>query len=195
MNYVDPASVISPKHKVSNVEVIHDGGEHSWSAAKLTWENNPVVGLRWNGSYDSETTKGMPQSRGYPTWFIVPEELQKYVLEYCTFYGSKSDPKNLILPPSLESIYDTANTIREQLKVKPLPDLRAIFDDASAEWQAGNSSYEQKINELKRIADSGLGELAAVYDMYSMMYIERQDIIARFPYAILQLLECLLRKK
>lgn len=192
MNYVDPASVISPKNKVSNVEVIHDGGEGNWSVAKLKWEGKPDLGIRWNGHYDQPI--GLPQSRGYPTWFIVPEELQKYVLEYCTFYGSKSDPKNLILPPSLESIYDTANTIREQLKVKPLPDLRAIFDDASAEWQAGNSSYEKKINELKRIADSGLGELAAVYEMYSMMYIERQDIIARFPYAILQLLEYLLKR-
>lgn len=98
----------------------------------------------------------------------------------------------MINPPSLENIYDQANQIRKSLKVNPLPDLRAIFDDASAEWT--NSPYD-KLSELKRIADSGRGELSSVYEMYSMMYVERQDILERFPYAILELMECLLRKK
>ena len=189
MNYVDPAVVTSPKTKVSNVEVIRDGGEWGWSVVKLHWENEPALGIRWNGSYDGQP-KGLPQSHGFPTWFVLPAELHDNVLEYC----AKNNPNMVMInPPSLESIYDQANQIRKILKVNPLPDLRAIFDDASAEWT--NSPYDKKLSELKRIADSGRGELSSVYEMYSMMYVERQDILERFPYAILELMECLLRKQ
>jgi hypothetical protein len=78
--YHDPKTVLSPKDKVSSVEVVFDKGpvEFSWSVARLKWEGSPAVGIRWNG--DSGNSKGTPQSRGNPAWFIVPEELEEAVL-------------------------------------------------------------------------------------------------------------------
>jgi hypothetical protein len=79
--YHDPRTVLSPKDKVSSVEVIFDKGpvESSWSVARLKWNGAPAVGIRWNG--DERNSKGTPQSRGNPAWFIVPEELEEAVLE------------------------------------------------------------------------------------------------------------------
>jgi hypothetical protein len=36
------------------------------------------VGIRWNG--DRISTIGLPQARGNPTWFVVPEALEGAVL-------------------------------------------------------------------------------------------------------------------
>jgi hypothetical protein len=78
--YHDPKTVTSPKDKVESVEVIVDQGpvEDSWSVARLKWDGSPVVGIRWNG--DSRSSKGTPQARGNPAWFIVPKELEDAVL-------------------------------------------------------------------------------------------------------------------
>ena len=35
-------------------------------------ENKPVLALRWNGKAGNPI--GSPQSRGLPTWFIVPDQ-------------------------------------------------------------------------------------------------------------------------
>lgn len=73
MAYIKPESVLSPKAAVANLNILHndDGG---WSAAELDWKGEHALGLRWNGS-DEESGCGSPQSRGNPTWFIVPDEL------------------------------------------------------------------------------------------------------------------------
>jgi len=79
--YNDPKSVLSPKGRIKSVEVIFDKGpkDGSWSVARLTWDNLPnKVGIRWNG--DRISTKGLPQARGNPTWFVVPDELADAVL-------------------------------------------------------------------------------------------------------------------
>jgi hypothetical protein len=78
--YHDPKTVLSPKHMVKSVEVIYDAGpvEASWSVARLKWGDVPAVGIRWNG--DSTNSKGTPQARGNPAWFIVPEQLADVVL-------------------------------------------------------------------------------------------------------------------
>jgi hypothetical protein len=46
---------------------------------ELLWDDRPAVGVRWNG----EVGKGFgnPQSRGLPTWFILPEPLAKIALD------------------------------------------------------------------------------------------------------------------
>lgn len=72
MSYIDPATVTSPKTLVSNVQVLCNAGE--WSVAELFWDKQPRLGVRWNGS-ENEPGIGSPQSRGLPTWFIVPPEL------------------------------------------------------------------------------------------------------------------------
>lgn len=77
MAYINPASVISPKHSWgSNHQVLWDGGDSSWSAADGLWEDKPCLALRWNGS-EGHDGIGNPQSRGNPTWFIVPSQLEK----------------------------------------------------------------------------------------------------------------------
>lgn len=78
--YHDPNTVLSPKDRISSLEVVFDAGPvaQSWSVARLTWENRPAVGIRWNG--DKENKKGTPQTRGNPTWFIIPGELEDAVL-------------------------------------------------------------------------------------------------------------------
>jgi hypothetical protein len=85
--YHDPNSVLSPKDRVKSVEVVFDKGpvEGSWSVAEIEWENSTRIGIRYNG--DSISHKGLPQSRGNPAWFIVPEELAPAVLEAAKEFG------------------------------------------------------------------------------------------------------------
>lgn len=74
MAYMNPSLVLSPKGRIRDLRVLHDGGESSFSIARMTWDGNPgVIGVRWNGG----ETEGLgnPQSRGIATWFILPEPL------------------------------------------------------------------------------------------------------------------------
>lgn len=78
-NYILPDEVVSPKQHWSLIKVLHDGGEGEYSIALGRWDNEPVLGMRWNGREDSRI--GNPQSRGLPTWFIVPGNYQESILE------------------------------------------------------------------------------------------------------------------
>src|SRR5882724_7153918 len=70
MAYVRPEEVLSPKSRVGGIlEVIHDPGERQMSVARILWDNQPVVAVRWNGN--SEQPLGNPMSRRQPTWFVV----------------------------------------------------------------------------------------------------------------------------
>ncbi len=83
MSYIKPNLVLSPKSSVSELQVIYDDGENSWSLAKMKWDGGDAIGLRWNGG--SEDPKfphiGNPQSRGVPTWFILPQEIADVVVQ------------------------------------------------------------------------------------------------------------------
>jgi hypothetical protein len=92
MGYQNPAQVRSPKGAVTHLRVIYDGGEQSqasdewsgWSVAELEWYEEPVMACRWNGSTSSEegvSEIGNPQSRGNPTWFIIPKPLHEAIKE------------------------------------------------------------------------------------------------------------------
>jgi len=86
MSYVPPETVDSPKGVISDVRVIHNQPEAqaesgSWSVVSLRWDGKERIGIRWNGSDLDAGGKGNPQSRGHPTWFVVPEELQNAVRE------------------------------------------------------------------------------------------------------------------
>jgi hypothetical protein len=78
--YHDPKTVLSPKDRVKSVNVVFDKGPvpRSWSVAEIQWDDQTAIGIRYNG--DSESTKGLPQARGNPAWFIVPDELKSHVL-------------------------------------------------------------------------------------------------------------------
>jgi len=70
MSYVRPEEVLSPRKRVGGIiEVIHDPGEKQMSVARILWDNEPVVAVRWNGT--SEQPLGNPMSRRQPTWFVV----------------------------------------------------------------------------------------------------------------------------
>jgi len=78
--YIDPKTVLTPKGSVANLEVIYDGGEDSWSLARMLYDDAPVMGMRWNGgSSNGKPSIGTPNARGYSTWFILPPEVGEAV--------------------------------------------------------------------------------------------------------------------
>jgi hypothetical protein len=74
--YIDPQTVISPKNKVSRVKVLFDRGpvDYSWSVARLTYDGQSRIGIRWNGD-SKESKKGVPLANAHPVWFILPTEV------------------------------------------------------------------------------------------------------------------------
>jgi hypothetical protein len=74
--YIDPKTVISPKNKVSRVKVLFDRGpvDYSWSVARLTYDGEERIGIRWNGD-SKESKKGVPLANAHPVWFILPTEI------------------------------------------------------------------------------------------------------------------------
>ncbi len=82
MPYVDPETVTAPRKYVRAVEVLYNSapGEGGFSIARLNWNGNNALGIRWNGDEDSAV--GNPQSHSRPTWFIFPEELEPVILQW-----------------------------------------------------------------------------------------------------------------
>lgn len=78
-SYISPNHVLSPKLHWSLIAVLDDEGEYQSALAIGRWNGKPVLGMRWNGG--SENNLGNPQSRGIPTWFIIPDKYREAVLE------------------------------------------------------------------------------------------------------------------
>lgn len=78
MAYIEPATVTSPKNSVKNVRILCNTGAGGFAVAELEWDGAPALGIRWNGEPQSEGV-GTPQSRGNPTWFILPNELRNEI--------------------------------------------------------------------------------------------------------------------
>jgi hypothetical protein len=77
MSYMNPEMVRSPRQRLTGgVQVLKDTGADGWSLAEFNWDQRPSLGIRWNGNADNV---GTPQSRGIPTWFILPEELHEII--------------------------------------------------------------------------------------------------------------------
>ena len=72
--YNPPSEVTSPKRKWSLISVLEDEGPNQYAIALGRWENKPVLAVRWNGN---EHSVGSPQSRGLPTWFILPDRFNE----------------------------------------------------------------------------------------------------------------------
>ncbi len=88
MSYTDPHHVGSPKSSVSELMPVYDGGEGDFAVTLMKWDGQDAVAIRWNGgSKDNaeDHTKrphpGNPQSRGLPTWFVLPEILDVAILQ------------------------------------------------------------------------------------------------------------------
>jgi hypothetical protein len=80
MAYIEPETVVTPKNRVAGVQVVYNGGPGRWSVALVDFDGEECVGFRWNGA-EGEPGIGNPQSRGKPTWEILPRELAEVVLE------------------------------------------------------------------------------------------------------------------
>lgn len=83
MSYIQPDLVLSPKGMVEELSVIIDTGEEGWSLSKMKWDGNPVLAIRWNGGSKVGHFPGIgnPQSRGVPTWFVLPDEVGAAIIE------------------------------------------------------------------------------------------------------------------
>jgi hypothetical protein len=84
-SYVRAADVHAPRRHWSLVCILFDGGPSDAanpspsSLAIGRWNDEPVLAMRWNGN--AENPLGNPQSRGLATWFIVPEQHWRQILE------------------------------------------------------------------------------------------------------------------
>jgi hypothetical protein len=85
--YIKPDLVLAPKRSWQLFHVLYDGGPGGGENDRATgsslaigrWDGKPVLAMRWNGHKGSRL--GNPQSRGLPTWFIVPDEHVRQILE------------------------------------------------------------------------------------------------------------------
>ncbi len=80
MACIDPHSVVAPQRHISAVEVLYDGGPGGYALARLVWDGEEEVGIRWNGS-PGEPGMGNPQSRARPTWFLLPREMAQQAID------------------------------------------------------------------------------------------------------------------
>lgn len=79
--HLDPHSIRTPKRSITGeIKVLHDDGDYSWSIVLLTWDGRRSFGVRWNGGF-ADNSSGNPQSRGFPTWFLIPDALSRSIAE------------------------------------------------------------------------------------------------------------------
>jgi hypothetical protein len=79
VTYIVPEDVTSPKNHWRLHEVILNRGAGKSAYAIGTWDEQPRIGFRWNGTTDSPI--GNPQSRGLPTWTMLDRDLHKPVIQ------------------------------------------------------------------------------------------------------------------
>lgn len=77
-SYILPSECHSPRAHWSLVTVLEDRGPEDISLAVGRWDGEPVLAMRWNGTDGSKV--GNPQSRGLPTWFILPGDYAEKIL-------------------------------------------------------------------------------------------------------------------
>lgn len=70
---VNPRDVNSPQAQWRLIDVLYESEQ--WSMALGRWREpdgeRPVLAQRWNGENGG---KGNPTSRGFPTWFVLPDD-------------------------------------------------------------------------------------------------------------------------
>ena len=107
MKYNHPHQVRSPRGYAKHIQPLYDGGEEGFSIAILEdCDGNHNVGIRWNVSEKEWGDKakirkekvcvGMPQSRGYSVWFILPDTSWQFVPQMIKEEILKNDKRNLV---------------------------------------------------------------------------------------------------
>ncbi len=77
--YRPPNDVVSPKLHWNLIAVLDEGTEDDSALAIGRWDGDLVLAMRWNGN--AKNPIGNPQSRGLPTWFIVPKKYREDILQ------------------------------------------------------------------------------------------------------------------
>ncbi len=83
-DYITPDQVTSPRRSWRLIRVLEDGDKPDSYGNRVaisigTWDEEVALGMRWNGTEDKPI--GTPQSRGLPTWFIIPKRLHEAVID------------------------------------------------------------------------------------------------------------------
>jgi len=100
---VDPERVLSPKSRLRGpIKVIkrdkfkEEGSEEElhYSIAQFVWDSREVTGIRWDGDPDRPDDVGNPQSRGLPTWFVLPKPVAAVLLKHGRLEGSMPAAQN-----------------------------------------------------------------------------------------------------
>ena len=137
-SFTPPDTVLSPKGAVTDLRVLYNTGEGGWSLSRLNWKGNESLGIRWNGS--GENRIGNPQSRGVPTWFIVPDELHADLQQR--------------FDRSLKGITDDNDDIT-RIRIRPMP-IRILEgkrqDDADHDWILSITDRKREEMEANNIA-------------------------------------------
>lgn len=94
MTHIKPEDVRSPKAHWHLFEVIRDLGEGDGAYALGEWDGTRTIGFRWNGTATNPI--GNPQSRGLPTWTILPAELHEAVLGLLTDEEKQQTARRLL---------------------------------------------------------------------------------------------------
>lgn len=74
---VSPWEVTSPKQRWQLIDALIE--QPTWSLAIGRWDRKACLACRWNGQ-PGDHAKGNPVSRGQPTWFVLPHDLDDAVL-------------------------------------------------------------------------------------------------------------------
>ncbi|MGA2240557.1 MAG: hypothetical protein ABSH11_00750 [Verrucomicrobiota bacterium] len=82
-DYITPDEVTAPRQRWHLIRVLETGAEEDFYDERVaiaigTWDGDKVLAMRWNGNKDWRI--GSPQSRGLPTWFIIPKRLNEAVI-------------------------------------------------------------------------------------------------------------------
>jgi hypothetical protein len=82
-DYITPDEVTAPRQRWNLIQVLQDGDEEDKHEQRVaiaigTWDGEKVLAMRWNGHKDWRI--GSPQSRGLPTWFIIPKSLNEAIV-------------------------------------------------------------------------------------------------------------------
>ena len=85
--YTPPSEVTSPRKSWALIAVLDEGSESQTALAVGLWDQKPVLAMRWNGN--AKNPIGHPQSRGLPTWFVIPEKYRDAVIQSANLPGDK----------------------------------------------------------------------------------------------------------
>lgn len=79
MTYTPPQNVVAPKRRWQQMAVLLDAGPGEYSYAMGIWDDDKVIVFRWNGT--DASPGGNPQSRGHPTWIVLPKHLYPAIVD------------------------------------------------------------------------------------------------------------------